>query len=105
MRCSTSHRAVFGRRMITMKIAGYEIGPIECRGAFTADFVVPTTMPIQHLVTNMEIGRKKMDIRSGMRSKYMPLRFDPATGAHLTGGRYLFDTWDDLLGYVRVTSE
>lgn len=38
-----------------MQIAGYDIGPIRCRGAFTADFVVPTAMPIQHLVTNMEI--------------------------------------------------
>ena len=40
-----------------------------------------------------------------MRSKYVPLRFDPATGAHQIGGRYLFDTWEDVSDYVRFTTE
>ena len=61
-------------------------------------------MPIQQLVNNVENERPSMDIRPGMRHKYMPLRFDPATGAHLVGGRYLFDNWDDVVDYVRFTS-
>ena len=45
-----------------------------------------------------------MDIRPGMWHKYMPLRFDPPTGAHLVGGRYLFDSWVDVVDYLSFTS-
>lgn len=87
-----------------MEILGYGTGPITCRAAFTSDFAVPADMPVQQLVNNVENERPSMDIRPGMRHKYMPLRFDPATGAHLVGGRYLFDSWDDVVDYVRFTS-
>jgi NADPH:quinone reductase-like Zn-dependent oxidoreductase len=87
-----------------MQVLGYDTGPIRCRAAFTSDFAVPADMPIQQLVNNVENERPSMDIRPGMRHKYMPLRFDPATGAHLVGGRYLFDNWDDVADYVRFTS-
>jgi hypothetical protein len=87
-----------------MQILGYDAGPIRCRAAFTSDFAVPADMPIQQLVNNVENERASMDVRRGMRHKYVPLRFDPATGAHLVGGRYLFDSWDDLVDYVRFTS-
>jgi NADPH2:quinone reductase len=87
-----------------MHVLGYDTGPIKCRAAFTSDFAVPADMPIQQLVNNVENERPSMDIRPGMRHKYMPLRFDPATGAHLVGGRYLFDNWDDVVDYVRFTS-
>jgi hypothetical protein len=88
-----------------MDILGYDTGPIACRAAFTADFAVPTDMPIQHLVNIIENERPSMDVRPGMRHKYTPLRFDPATGAHQVGGRYLFDRWDNVVDYVRFTSE
>ena len=88
-----------------MEILGYETGPIACQAAFTSDFAVPTDMPVQQLVNNVEKERPSMDGRPGMRHKYMPLRFDPATGAHQVGGRYLFDSWDDVVDYVRFTSE
>jgi len=87
-----------------MEILGYDTGPIACRAAFTSDFAVPADMPVQQLVNNVENERPSMDIRPGMRHKYMPLRFDPATGAHQVGGRYLFDSWDDVMDYVRFTS-
>jgi NADPH:quinone reductase len=87
-----------------MQILGYDAGPIRCRAAFTSDFAVPADMPIQQLVNNVENERPSMDIRRGMRHKYLPLRFDPATGAHLVGGRYLFDSWDDVVDYVSFTS-
>jgi NADPH:quinone reductase len=87
-----------------MQILGYTTGPIACRAAFTSDFAIPADMPIQRLVNNVENERPSMDIRPGMRHKYMPLRFDPATDAHLVGGRYLFDTWDHVVDYVKFTS-
>ena len=85
-----------------MEILGYETGPIACQAAFTSDFAVPTDMPVQQLVNNVENERPSMDGRPGMRHKYMPLRFDPATGAHQVGGRYLFDSWDDVVDYIEM---
>lgn len=87
-----------------MDVLGYSTGPIACRAAFTSDFAVPAAMPIHRLVNNVERERPQMDIRPGMRHKYMPVRSEPATGAHLVGGRYLFDSYDDVVDYVRFTS-
>jgi hypothetical protein len=88
-----------------MNIVGYETGPIACKAAFTSDFDLAPGIPLQQLVTNLEVGRKKMDDRPGMRHKYMPLRFDPATAVRQFGGRYLFETWEHALDYVRFTEE
>ena len=88
-----------------MNVAGYETGPIACQAAFIADFDVAADIPLAHLVSKVDADRRRMDIRRGIRSKYVPLRFDPATGAHQIGGRYLFETWDDVLDYMRFTSE
>jgi hypothetical protein len=88
-----------------MDIRGYGTGPITADAAFTSDFAVPDDLPMQSLVDMVEIERRSMDIRPGMRHKYMPLRFDPATGARQVGGRYLFDTWDNAVGYNTFTSE
>jgi hypothetical protein len=88
-----------------MNIIGYETGPIACKAAFTADFDMAAALSLQQIVTNLEVGRKTMDVRPGMRHKYTPLRFDPATGAHQIGGRYLFDTWENVVDYLRFTSE
>ncbi len=88
-----------------MSVAGYETGPIACQAAFIADFDVAADIPLPRLVSKVDADRRRMDVRHGMRSKYFPLRFDPATGAHQIGGRYLFETWDDVQDYMRFTSE
>lgn len=88
-----------------MNVIGYETGPIACKAAFTADFDMAAALSLQQIVTNLEVGRKIMDVRPGMRHKYTPLRFDPATGIHQIGGRYLFDTWENVVDYLRFTSE
>jgi hypothetical protein len=88
-----------------MNIIGYETGPIACKAAFTADFDMAAALPLQQIVTNLEVGRKIMDVRPGMRHKYTPLRFDPVTGVHQIGGRYLFETWENVTDYLRFTSE
>lgn len=88
-----------------MHIRGYETGPIQADAAFTSDFAIPDDIPMQRLVNMLEIERRSMDVRPGMRHKYTPLRFDPATGAHQVGGRYLFDTWENVVDYNEFTSK
>jgi hypothetical protein len=87
-----------------MEIRGYGTGPITADAAFTSDFAIPDDIPMQNLVSMVEVERRSMDVRPGMRHKYMPLRFDPATGARQVGGRYLFDTWENAADYNTFTS-
>lgn len=88
-----------------MSVLGYEMGAVACQAAFIADFDISNTIPLPHVITKIDSDRRKMDVRQGMRSKYVPLRFDPATGAHQIGGRYLFDKWKDVVDYMRFTTE
>lgn len=88
-----------------MSILNYQTGPIKAEAAFTSDFPVASEINIQDLVNMQEIERRSMDVRPGMRHKYMPLGFDRFSGALWTGGRYLFDTWENVQDYGRFTSE
>ena len=88
-----------------MEIRGYTTGDIPAEAAFTSDFALPGEIGVQRLVDMLEIERRSMDVRPGMRHKYTPLRFEPATGASLIGGRYLFDTWSNVVDYDEFTSE
>lgn len=88
-----------------MDIRGYEVGPIPAEAAFTSDFAVADGVEMSELVNLQEIERRVMDARPGMLMKYMPARYDAVTGAILTGGRYLFDTWDNVEEYRRFTAE
>ena len=88
-----------------MNILGYETGPVRCRAAFIADFDIDRDISMAHVVSGIDRDRRTMAARPGMRNKYVPLRFDPATGAHQIGGRYLFDTWEDVTDYMHFTAE
>ncbi|MGH8346978.1 MAG: hypothetical protein ACRES5_10490 [Pseudomonas sp.] len=88
-----------------MTVLGYKIGPIQAEAAFTSDFALDDSISTQDLVDMLERERPNMDIRPGMRHKYTPLRFDPATGTKYIGGRYLFDTWENVLDYNHFTNE
>lgn len=88
-----------------MKVLGYKIGPIQAEAAFTSDFALDDSISTQDIVNMLERERPNMDIRPGMRHKYTPLRFDPATGTKYIGGRYLFDTWENVLDYNHFTNE
>ncbi|MER7045578.1 hypothetical protein [Streptomyces jumonjinensis] len=88
-----------------MDVRGYKTGPIEAEAAFTSDFPLDDRYSTQDLVDMLERERPNMDIRPGMRHKYTPLRFDPATGVKYIGGRYLFDTWENVLDYNHFTNE
>ncbi|WP_326836757.1 hypothetical protein VSH64_17935 [Amycolatopsis rhabdoformis] len=87
-----------------MDIRGYETGPIAAEAAFTSDFALPRDLPAARIVDLVETDRPAMDVRPGMRHKYLPLRFDPATAAPQVGGRYLFDTWPNVLAYDHFTT-
>ncbi|MEI5098609.1 hypothetical protein RB200_07965 [Streptomyces sp. PmtG] len=86
-------------------IKGYGVGPIPMEAAFTSDFPLADGVGVQEIVDKQEVERRVMDARPGMYAKYMPSRFEPFGGTHLTGGRYLFETWRDVLDYERFTSE
>ena len=88
-----------------MTILNYQTGPIKAEAAFTSDFPVANEIKIDDLVNMQEIERRSMDIRPGMRHKYMPLGFDRFSGALWTGGRYLFDTWENVKDYELFTSK
>ena len=88
-----------------MTILNYETGPIQAEAAFTSDFPVANEINIHDLVNMQEIERRGMDVRPGMRHKYMPLGFDRFSGALWTGGRYLFDTWENVKDYEHFTSQ
>ncbi|MFE3455751.1 hypothetical protein ACFXJ8_43270 [Nonomuraea sp. NPDC059194] len=88
-----------------MDVRGYKTGPIQAEAAFTSDFALDDSVTTQDIVDMLERERPNMDIRPGMRHKYTPLRFDPATGTKYIGGRYLFDTWENVLDYNHFTNE
>ena len=77
----------------------YPIGPIEARGAFTADFALPAEVPVAQVPAMIERDRAIMATRPGMRQKHLPVAFDGPSGRFLSGGRYLFDTFENALAY------
>lgn len=89
----------------TGPIKGYDVGPIPMEAAFTSDFPLAAGVGVQEIVDKQEVERRVMDARPGMYAKYMPSRMEEEAGTHFTGGRYLFETWADVLDYERFTSE
>jgi hypothetical protein len=75
------------------------LGPIGVGGAFTADFALPASMPLDQVAPQIERDRAIMTTRPGMRQKHLPLRIDQETGNFLSGGRYLFDTAENAARY------
>lgn len=77
-----------------------DIGKIKSKGAFTADFGLPGSLPLNLVAPLIERDRMYMAARPGMVNKYLPLRFDSATGDLLSGGRYLFDSEHAARAYL-----
>ncbi len=78
---------------------GSDIGRIKAKGAFTADFGLPGSLPLDQVAPLIERDRMYMAARPGMVNKYLPLRIDFETGNLLSGGRYLFDTEREAHNY------
>jgi hypothetical protein len=82
-----------------MDVQGYQTGPIDAKGAFTAEIDLPPGLKPGELNTRAEVDRPHLVDQPGMRHKYLPLRHDPATGALSSGGRYLFRHYEDATRY------
>lgn len=80
--------------------------PKKPRGCFTCDFGLPGNLPLPQVPALIERDRMYMAEQPGMRTKHLPLRLDGGTGNLLSGGRYLFDTFDQAKDYKDwVTNE
>jgi len=76
-----------------------DIGKVKAKGAFTADFTLPASTPLNEVAPLIERDRMYMAARRGMQNKYLPIKFEQGTGNLLSGGRYLFDTEHDAEMY------
>lgn len=85
--------------MTDRDVRGYPTGPIDAKGAFTAEIDLPPGLQPGELNTRVELDRPHLADQPGMRHKYLPLRHDPATGALSSGGRYLFRRYEDAIRY------
>jgi hypothetical protein len=86
------------------KVLGYELGEINYEAAFTSDILLDKGIDLQAMIDGQEIHRRDMDIRPGMYIKYVPGRFDSISGQFYCGGRYLFDTWENVVDYDHWTT-
>lgn len=69
------------------------------KGCFTCDFGLPGALPLNQVPAVIERDRMYMAEQPGMRTKHLPLRIDFNTGNLLSGGRYLFDTFEEAQDY------
>ncbi|WP_067690893.1 hypothetical protein [Nocardia jejuensis] len=88
-----------------MAIRAHDVGPIAAEAAFTSDFAVGTEVPMSEFANKQDVERRIMNDRPGILTKYMPVRYDGATGTVLTGCRYLFDTGENAQRYRRFLAE
>lgn len=86
-------------------IRGYSVGEIQAGGVTTAEIVIKGVgVPVQGLLDVQYIDSTTMDKRPGMQIKYLPYDYDD-TGKLVTGGAYLFDTYEDAQEYARWGNE
>ncbi|HZI09774.1 MAG TPA: hypothetical protein VE153_05225 [Myxococcus sp.] len=80
------------------------MGEVPATGAFTCDFLIPNTYPIDAVAPVIERDRMYMARRPGMLHKHIPARFDAAFNI-LTGGRYLFEKEHQARDYAEWVSQ
>lgn len=83
----------------------YTTGPIRAQGAFTGDFGISPEAPAHQIPGEIERDREIMTLRPGMRQKHLPVQVDPETGRMFSGGRYLFDSFEEAEAYRRWVLE
>ncbi len=83
---------------VTGAAAG-EDGDVQARGAFTCDFALSPSLPLDQVAPSIERDRMYMAARPGMIHKHIPIAVDPSSGQYLSGGRYLFDTAEHAREY------
>ncbi|KAE8378002.1 hypothetical protein BDV26DRAFT_292604 [Aspergillus bertholletiae] len=97
----TTHRLT----MSSSNVRAYKLGEIHAGAAFTSLIRMSPSLSLQEIVNFQDGHRETMDTRPGMYLKYLPHRVDSLTGHYLTGGAYLFDTYENALDYGTWTTE
>lgn len=87
-------------------IRGYSPGEISAQGCTTIDITAAGLgVPLQAFIDGQYLDSKTMSHRPGMIIKYLPYRYDGVTGKLLSGGWYLFDTFENAKDYLRWADE
>ncbi|TPX07621.1 uncharacterized protein E0L32_010720 [Thyridium curvatum] len=87
-------------------IEGYEVGEIPAQAAFTTEInIAGLGASVQDVINMQYPDSQAMMKRPGMYIKYLPYQYDETTGQFLTGGAYLFDTWEHAQDYGRWTTD
>ena len=88
--------------MVNQNILGYQPGEIAAQGCTIIDIVVAGLgVSLQDFIDCQYLDSKTMSRRPGMILKFLPYLYDGVTGKLLTGGSYLFDTYENAKDYVQ----
>lgn len=91
---------------MNQNILGYQPGEIAAGGCTTIDIVVAGLgVSLKEFIDCQYLDSKIMSRRPGMVLKFLPYLYDGVTGKLLTGGSYLFDTYENAKDYIRWASE
>src|SRR6185312_2723446 len=64
------------------------------------DLTISSALPFPEVPPIIERDRMLMAGQPGIITKHLPIALDPSTGNILSGGRYLFDTFDHAQAYA-----
>lgn len=76
----------------------YGIGPIEVKGCRTSEMLLSPSPPDQ-VIELIETDRKIMAQHPGLHIKLLPLYLESESAPVMTGGAYLFDTYDNAVSF------
>ncbi|KAF5019233.1 hypothetical protein F66182_8774 [Fusarium sp. NRRL 66182] len=86
------------------KALSYGVGPVDAKGAFTAEIRITARVGLQDIWHSQYAGSQVMGKRPGMYIKYLPTKYHQISGDMLTGGAYLFDTFENANKYEDWTT-
>ncbi|NKB35573.1 MAG: hypothetical protein GKR93_00200 [Gammaproteobacteria bacterium] len=82
-----------------MTAKNYQPGPINVEGFAIDDFLLTDKLPPDKAPATIEIDRLNMAARPGFNRKLLPLSVEQDTGKIYSGGRYLFDTYENAKAF------
>ncbi len=78
----------------------YQTGSIDVEGCVISNFILTDFLPAEQAANTIERDRLIMSARPGFNRKLLPFSIDQNTGERHSGGRYLFDTYENALDYA-----
>lgn len=82
-----------------MSTNDYLPGPVNVEGFAIDDFLLTDHLPPHQAPATIERDRLIMAARPGFNRKLLPLRVEQDTGKIYSGGRYLFDTYENARAF------